>query len=140
MRDDIRWKQRFQNYVKALNNMTEAIDLTKQRSLSDLEKKGLIQDFEIVIELAWNVMKDYLSEQGERFTDINSPKSAVRTAFRKGIIHNGDLWIQMLLRRNETSHTYNAEILNDLFSDIINDFYPEFIKLSDHFNQQCENT
>ena len=49
---DIRWKQRFQNYTKALQTLTEAIELARQRPLSRLEKQGLIQSFEFTHELA----------------------------------------------------------------------------------------
>jgi hypothetical protein len=36
------------------------MELAATRELSELEKQGLIQSFEFVFELAWNVMKDYL--------------------------------------------------------------------------------
>ena len=64
MDEDIRWKQRFANYKKALLTVKNAVALAAERDLSDLEKQGLIQGFEFTFELAWNVMKDYLEEQG----------------------------------------------------------------------------
>jgi len=33
---DIRWKQRFKNYQKALAQLTEAVDLLQQRPLSSI--------------------------------------------------------------------------------------------------------
>jgi len=36
---DIRWKQRFQNYKKALTIVKSAVELANSRELSDLEKK-----------------------------------------------------------------------------------------------------
>jgi hypothetical protein len=60
MTEDIRWKQRLANYRKALKTLTDAVELSRQRPLSDLEKQGLIQGFEFTHELAWNVLKDYL--------------------------------------------------------------------------------
>ena len=38
---DIRWKQRFDNFQRALHQLTLAIELTKQRPLSDLEQLNL---------------------------------------------------------------------------------------------------
>jgi len=55
MTEDIRWKQRFNNYQKALQTLTEAVALAQQRPLTRLEQQGLIQGFEITHELAWNV-------------------------------------------------------------------------------------
>ena len=37
---DIRWKQRFQNYCNVLENFSEAIELLSKRNLSKLEKQG----------------------------------------------------------------------------------------------------
>ena len=54
---DIRWKQRFQNYVKALQTLTEAIELAHKRPLSRLEKQGLIK--------ARNLMHTYNQEMAE---------------------------------------------------------------------------
>ena len=60
---DIRWKQRFTNFEKALSKLTEDIQLS-EKGLSDLEKEGLIQRFEFTHELSWNVLKDYLVYEG----------------------------------------------------------------------------
>jgi len=40
---DIRWQQRFANYKKALAQLKNAVELSKQRALSQLEKQGVIQ-------------------------------------------------------------------------------------------------
>jgi len=59
---DIRWQQRFANYKKALLQLQDAVGLSEQRALSNLEKQGVIQAFEFTHELAWNVLKDYLQD------------------------------------------------------------------------------
>lgn len=55
MKVDIRWIQRLENYKKALSNLCEAVDLSKIRELSKLEKQGLIQEFEITYEWGENL-------------------------------------------------------------------------------------
>ena len=47
----IRWEQRLANYAKALRQLTAAVKLFTTRGLSDLEKQGLIQAFEVTHEL-----------------------------------------------------------------------------------------
>jgi hypothetical protein len=54
MEEDIRWKQRFGNYLKALGQLQKFI---AKDNLNELEEQGLIQAFEFTHELAWNVMK-----------------------------------------------------------------------------------
>jgi hypothetical protein len=50
---DIRWMQRLQNYQRALTRLSEAVALSRQRPLSELEQQGLIQAFQFTHELAW---------------------------------------------------------------------------------------
>jgi len=132
MNEDIRWKQRFQNYKKALVTVKNAVDLSEQRELSDLEKQGVIQGFEFTFELAWNVMKDYLEEQG--IIGIIGSKNAIRQAFNKGIIEDGDSWMDMVEDRNLASHTYDEETAEKIFSAIKNSYYNLFKKLTEKIN------
>ena len=132
MDEDIRWKQRFQNYKKALVTITKAVELAATRELSDLEKQGLIQGFEFTFELAWNVMKDYLEEQG--ITGIIGSKNAVRHAFNKGLIEDGQAWMDMIKDRNLASYVYDEETANGLFDVIINTYHCQFIALAEKLN------
>jgi nucleotidyltransferase substrate binding protein (TIGR01987 family) len=121
MDEDIRWKQRFQNYKKALVTMKNAVELAASRELSDLEKQGMIQGFEFTFELAWNVMKDYLEEEG--LTGIIGSKGAVRHAFNRGLIEDGQIWMDMIKDRNLAAHLYDEETANDLAVAIIDNYY-----------------
>lgn len=78
--DDVRWKQRFSNYKKALSQLEAAVKLSQQRALTPLEKQGVIQAFEFTHELAWNVLKDFLEDQGEQ--RIKGSKDATRAALK----------------------------------------------------------
>ena len=121
---DIRWKQRFSNFEKALLKLSEVIE--KKEILSDLEKEGLIQRFEFTHELSWQVMKDFLIYDG--IQNIIGSRSAVREAFNKGIISNGEVWMEMIESRNRTSHTYLESILESEYNKITKNYYPLFIE------------
>lgn len=131
--EDIRWKQRFENYQKALQTLTEAVALSEQRPLSKLEQQGLIQGFEFTHELAWNVLKDYLEEQG--FTGIVGSKNATRLAFNNELITDGETWMDMIKARNLTSHTYNIELAESITRDIIKQFYAAFCVMDKQFSK-----
>ncbi len=124
---DTRWKQRFQNYTKALQTLTEAIELAHQRPLSRLEKQGLIQSFEFTHELGWKVLKDYLEQQG--IGDLIGPKDATRSAFQNGLIEDGQAWMDMIKGRNLTSHTYNQDVAEAIEQDTLVRFYPAFVAM-----------
>jgi len=127
MKKDVRWKQRFFNFNKALSQLEGAVLLSKQRELSQLEKQGVIQAFEFTHELAWNVLKDYLEDQGEQ--NIRGSKDATRAAFKVALISDGEMWMSMIQSRNISSHTYDEETAESLFIAIVNDYYPLFTVL-----------
>ena len=131
MTDDIRWLQRFANYTKALQSLSDAVALAGERPLSKLEQQGLIQAFEFTHELAWNVLKDYLEAQG--FVSIIGSKGATREAFKNGLVEDGEAWMDMIKARNLTSHIYKTEVAEDIVKDILGRFYPALIAMERRF-------
>jgi nucleotidyltransferase substrate binding protein (TIGR01987 family) len=117
MKEDIRWKQRFQNYGKALMLLEEAVDANRAAD-RELIKAGIIQYFEFTHELAWKVMKDFLEYEG--MTGIVGSRSATREAFNKGLIEEGQAWMDMLETRNITVHAYDPLIITEAFEQIVN--------------------
>jgi len=113
---DIRWQQRLSNYVRALAQLERAIAIAKERPLTELEQQGLVQAFEFTHELAWNLLKDYFEFQGT--TGIKGSRDAFREAFNKGLIADGDGWMQTIRSRVQTVHTYNEETVNEIVKDI----------------------
>lgn len=113
---DIRWQQRFNHYQKALRQLERSVELSSQRPLSELEKQGLIKAFEFTHELAWNVMKDYFEYQGT--TSIMGSRDAVREAFQRGMVSNGEGWMEMIQSRNQTSHTYNQKVADEIVEKV----------------------
>lgn len=124
---DARWIQRLQNFECALIQLESAVELSRQRGLSELEKQGLVHVFEFTHELAWNVMKDFLEESGQ--SGIFGSRDATRAAFAAGLIDNDDLWMRMIASRNQTTHTYNEETVQDICSDIVNGYAGAFENL-----------
>ena len=123
---DIRWKQRFQNFEKAITYLEQALSITKP---DIIQKAGLIQFFEMSFELAWKVVKDYLEEEG--FIDIKSPRSALKKAFETGLIADGHGWMKLLDDRNITSHAYDEATVAMIENFIREQYYPLLKQLYD---------
>jgi nucleotidyltransferase substrate binding protein (TIGR01987 family) len=126
MQNDIRWKQRFYNYQKALVQLTKFIE---RGELSELEEQGIIKAFEYTYELAWNVIKDYYEEQGE--VSIQGSRDALRLAFQRGLITDGDNWMNMIKSRIASVHTYNLEVAQQINQDIHDIYFQLFIELKE---------
>lgn len=128
---DIHWQQRFSNYGRVFCQLQSAVSLMQQRDLSELEKQGVIQSFEYTYELAWSLLKDYLQWQG--FEGVIGSRDAFRTAFKNGLVANGQVWMNMLVDRNKTSHTYNEATAEQILQNIQNQYFQEFKVLQDTF-------
>lgn len=129
---DIRWKQRFANYQRALAQLAEAVALSQMRPLSRLEQQGLIQAFEFTQELAWQTMKDYFAYQG--VTGITGSRDAIRAAFKAGLIEDGDGWMDTIQSRNRSSHTYDEATANALAATITQ----RYLSLFEAFGKRME--
>lgn len=126
MIEDIRWKQRFENFERAFILLRSVFE--KEGEFSDLEKEGIIQRFEYTFELAWKTLKDYLESSGIILEEV-TPKAVIKQAFESKIIKDGELWIEMLIQRNKLSHTYNQ----DTFNESIELIKSKFISSLDEF-------
>jgi len=123
----IRWVQRFSNYQSALIQLKDAVELYNERELSLIEKQGMIQAFEFTHELAWEVLKDYLEYQSA--IKVSGSRDAVKESFKIDLINDGQVWLEMIETRNNTSHTYDKEIAENTVSDIVEKYFSEFVDL-----------
>jgi nucleotidyltransferase substrate binding protein (TIGR01987 family) len=119
---EIRWRQRYQNLEKAYKQLDEAMSRVEQ--LSNLEKEGLIQRFEYTFELAWKTLKDYLESQE---VTAGYPREVIKSAFHYGLIKDGEVWMDMLEKRNLMAHTYD-EARFKMAVDKIKDEYYDALK------------
>lgn len=129
MNKDIRWLQRLDNYQDAVKSLSEDISLTKERDLTDIEKRGLIQAFEYCYELSWKLIKDFFEMEGE--TDIFGSRDAFLLAFNRGLTDRN--LVQTIKSRQMTSHTYNKDIAEDIYQKVIDQYYDDFSDLLKSF-------
>ena len=128
---DIRWKQRFQNFKKAMSYLEQGLEIPNP---DIIQKAGIIQFFEMSFELAWNMVKDYLEEQG--FVDIKSPKGALKKAYEMNMLENGHDWMDLLQDRNLAAHTFDEQKATEMEQLIQNKCFPLLKALQHSFNQK----
>jgi nucleotidyltransferase substrate binding protein (TIGR01987 family) len=116
MEKDIWWKQRFENFQKAIKLLEEipSLDINK---ISLLEKEGIIQRFEFTLELAWKTLKDKMEFDG-LILDKISPKMVLKEAFKAKYIDKIELWLEMIDDRNLLSHTYDIKVFEEVIPSI----------------------
>ncbi len=126
--EDIRWIQRFNNYRKALARLSEAVTLTEERDLSDLEQQGLIQGFEFTFDLAWKTLQDYLRHH-KRPNDNGGPNVIITQALADGIIKDEEAWKAIKKSRELTSHSYDGDTADYIAENILDTYHGLFIQL-----------
>jgi nucleotidyltransferase substrate binding protein (TIGR01987 family) len=102
---DIRWKQRAQNFEQAFLRLKEAMEMEE---LNELEKDGVCYQFKITMDLAWSLLKDALIKQGFSFSP--SPNTTFRLAQQSKWIDNAQLFIDGAELRNSISMDYDGRI------------------------------
>jgi nucleotidyltransferase substrate binding protein (TIGR01987 family) len=118
---------------KALVALKQMVDKPMQADRSNVD--ACIQRFEFCVELYWKLLRRILETKGQ---EAVYPKDVLRAAYRGKLIDNEDLWIGMLIDRNQTSHTYNEKLADEIYGRI-KQYYPlmskTFQKLSDDFER-----
>ena len=133
MAQEIRWQYRFRNFSRAFSLLREALE-TDLDELNQLEREAVIQRFEFTFELSWQLLKDRLEYEGIAISPV-APRSVIREAASAGMIDDGEIWIDMLIDRNNTSHTYIFATfeyvignLQTRYLSILNDLYQRLLE------------
>ena len=120
---DIRWQQRFQNFDRAFTLFQAALQERPLDAYSALEQEGIIQRFEYAYELAWKTMKDYLQDSGVVISPV-TPREVIKQAFAANLVADGQVWVDMMLHRNQLSHTYDFSKFRQVLEAAVNRYGP----------------
>ena len=132
-----RFEERKSDYKNATTKLEEALSENLE-NLSENAKQiiidGVLHRFEFTFELAWKTMKDYLEYMGIT-SKIGSPRENIQQAFKQGLIEDGEIWIEIMLARNELSYLYDEQTSRKVYNNIKNKYIKEFKKLEEKFEQ-----
>jgi len=123
--EDIRWVQRFDNFCKALAQMSKFMD---KGELNELEEQGLIKAFEYNFELAWKVLKDLLEHQG--LTGLIGSRDAIREGFKQGLLGDeasAQVWMDMIKSRNLAAHAYDEVKMKKIVTVVKHNYFDAFV-------------
>ncbi len=123
-----RWQYHFDNYKRAFTLLREAIEYQQERTLTDLEKEGVIQRFEYTWELAWKTLKDYLESEGVTLEKI-TPKAVIVAGAKAKVIDDQEIWMRALDDRNKMSHVYSTLVFEKVIGNIAENYLSLFDRL-----------
>ena len=103
--------------LKVIATLNEALEFAKKTQNDKVEfgiaRDACIQRFEYCIELAWKVAMKAIGSL------TKFPKQAVREMARADLIDSAEVWLDFIEARNVTSHSYDENIAQKVFIQII---------------------
>jgi nucleotidyltransferase substrate binding protein (TIGR01987 family) len=134
---DIRWRQRFQNFDRAFALLRSALHDRPLDKYSALEQEGIIQRFEYAYELAWKTLRDYLEANGVTVTPVTA-REVIKRAFAARLVPDGQVWIDMMLHRNQLSHTYDFAAFRQVLDAVQARYLPAMETLHEWLMEQAQ--
>lgn len=109
--------------VRTLETFKEALDKLDEEIPAGYylaTRDSAIQRFEYSIDTFWKFLKVYLQEYMKYDTESASPRTIIRDAVNANILSDQE-YIQLMhciSSRNETSHTYNEELAQEIITQL----------------------
>ena len=100
------------DFTSALRRFSEILAEPKTAIVRD----AAIQRFEFSFDLAWKVLKTVLEEQ--KGIICTSPNECIREAYQQKFIDYDKKWMSVLKNRNLTAHTYNQNLIEEIFAEL----------------------
>lgn len=124
-----KYVNRYNTFCKSLKKLEKSLNADPK---ADFVLEGTVLNYNLTFDISWKVMKDILIKKLEILGfAIGSPRETLQQAFTNGIIDNNQ-WMQMLRVRNHLAHDYDGTFATEKFQDIIQVYYPLFVKLKDN--------
>lgn len=111
-------KLAFKKLEKALKKLEIALEKPIDEDRTSVD--ATIQRFEFSIELFWKFLSKLLGELG---VNAKYPKDVLREAYQGYLIDDEQSWLQMVQDRNQTSHTYDEDLADEIYKNI-KKYYP----------------
>lgn len=108
----------FAKLGKALQALELMVYKPMQEDRSNVD--ACIQRFEFTVELFWKALRIFLATKGD---NVAYPKDILREAYKGNLIDAEQIWLQMLLDRNQTAHTYDEGLADQIYARI-KEYYP----------------
>ena len=136
--DDIRWKQRFQNFDKAYGTFSRTMERYQANRGDEVIKMALVKSFEFTYELAWKTMKDYLEAEGSG--TARGSREAIRFGFQAELLRDeaeAEKWQETVDIRNKMSHDYDQQLVDSAVVFVENTFFPLVTHLHKVLGAKC---
>ena len=114
-----------QHFLQTLGRLEEAFLLSP---LSGLEQEGAVRRMRFAVDAGLKAMKDHLAASGH-LPDTPTPPAVLAAAWRRRIIFDGHIWMDMLARRSQLARDDSPETLQTAVKELESRFPPKLPRL-----------
>ena len=126
--------------MKKFDNYSSALETLRRSKDQDLENEfvqgGIIAKFSLQFELGWKLLKELMKYEGDRVAATGSPREIIKAAYAYYDWMDEEIWLHMLRDRNDTAHIYDAERAERLVATIIDQYIPEFERMTNNIAER----
>lgn len=87
-----RLTERIENFNRTFSLFSNMQKNYIAEKMNDSNRLALTQSFEIIFELGWKILKDYLYTKD---IEVFTPRDAIKSAFEANILPSAQIWIDM---------------------------------------------
>ncbi|WAG62573.1 nucleotidyltransferase substrate binding protein [Clostridium estertheticum] len=102
------------NITDNFSNIKNPDDITME-----VYRDSIIKKYETLEDLTWKLLSKIFKSSG---LEINNPRGCYKQAFKEGLINDIEIWNDILLSRNSTSHIYDEQDYEKIKNKIISDY------------------
>lgn len=129
--------------MKKLDNFTNCLSILanadfKFAETNDIYRTGIIGQFNLTFELAWKALQEIMRMHSVEEAATGSPREILQLGYKIGFIHDSQVWLLMLKKRNTSVHIYNEDEVDEMIVLIHDSFIPAFMALKDMLVKKLE--
>ena len=121
--------KKLDNFINCLAILSDA-DF-KMAETNDIYRTGIIGQFNLTFELAWKALQEIMRMHSVEEASNGSPREILQLGYKIGFLHDSEVWLLMLKKRNTSVHIYNEDEVDEMIMMIRDSFIPAFTVLKD---------
>ena len=99
----------------------------------EVYRDSIIKKYETLEDLCWKLLSKIFKESG---LEINNPRGCYKQAFKEGLIDDIDVWNNILLSRNSTSHIYDETDYEKIKKKTLEEYIDAIEQLLDNIQRR----
>ena len=120
----------------AFNKSLEILSRANRDSNDEIYLMGIIGQFNLTFELSWKALKEILLLNGVLKARTGSPREILMAGYEFYFLTDEEVWLDMLKRRNQVAHIYDAALADELIKYIFDKYLAAFVNLRDELERR----